>query len=94
MNEIFKITIITYGFWVCTEPGMIFEWYAKLIDRLPEWLYKPLGGCYKCFTGQVLFWYYLILHIENYSIIDQLFYPAAGILLTSIYDYIYEKIRL
>lgn len=30
--------------------------YHRLIAKLPEWLYKPLGGCAMCFTGQLTLW--------------------------------------
>lgn len=74
------------------EPEMIFCKYQKLISGLPLWLWKPLGGCVRCFCGQVLFHYYWITHLQNYKIIDQLFYPSFGIFLVVIYDYIYNKI--
>ncbi len=30
--------------------GNIFGWYTELIERLPTWLYYPLGGCIYCFS--------------------------------------------
>jgi hypothetical protein len=74
------------------EPGSIFAWYQKLIDPLPEWLWRPVGGCEMCFTGQCLFWYYLITHWGNYNIVNHLFYPSAGIFLVVIYGFIYDKL--
>lgn len=74
------------------EPGMIFYKYQKLIGSLPDWLWKPLGGCDRCFCGQVLFHFYWITHLKNYNIIDQLFVPSFGIALVIIYDYIYSKL--
>lgn len=32
-----------------------------------SWFYKPLGGCYKCVTGQLAFWWYLFgTHSYNF----------------------------
>ena len=74
------------------EPGMVFCWYQKMIRNLPEWLWKPIGGCERCLTGQVLFHYYWITHLSNYNLIDQLFIPSFGIFLVIIYAYIYDKL--
>lgn len=30
--------------------------YHRWIATLPDWLYKPLGGCAMCFTGQLTLW--------------------------------------
>lgn len=64
---------------------MIFYWYRKLIRKLPWYLYKPLGGCYACLTGEVLFWYYII-KIRPINVIDLLFYTSVGIALSYVYD--------
>jgi hypothetical protein len=90
MLDIVKISIIVFIFWICGETGGIFNFYFKLIEGLPAWLNKPLGGCVRCMSGQVLFHYYWITHLHNYNIVDQLFYPAAGIFLAIIYTYLYE----
>jgi hypothetical protein len=67
--------------------GMIFEWYQNLLDKLPDWLCKPLGGCYKCFTGQVCLWYFLFT--KPFDIIELLFFVCAGIFASMIYNKIY-----
>jgi hypothetical protein len=44
----------------CMEEGMIFHWYYKLIERFPEWLFYPLGGCKYCMgTWVFVLFYYL-----------------------------------
>jgi len=93
MLDITKISIICYLFYALGETGMIFNFYQKWIERFPQWLYKPLGGCYKCLTGQVLTHYYWITHLHDYNVIDQLFYPSMGILIVTILNYLYEKIE-
>jgi hypothetical protein len=85
-----KITIICYIFYTLGEVGMIFNIWQKWIEMLPNWLYKPLGGCYKCLVGQAVLHTYWITHLNNYKIIDQLFYPAFGILIVTLLNYLYE----
>ena len=72
------------------EPGELFGWYQKLIGYLPDWLWKPLGGCVKCFTGQVCFWFYLFKYYESYSLFDHAIFVSLGIFLAVIINKIYE----
>jgi len=89
--EIAKISLIAYIFYTLTDEKMVFAWYGRLIERLPDYLYMPLGGCFVCLTGQTLMWYYFIVHFNDWNIIDQLFYPSAGIAFSLIYNYLYER---
>ena len=89
MIELLKISLVAYIFTVLTWEGKIFHFYRKLIDRLPDWLFKPLGGCHMCFTGQVCFWYYLIF-IDGYNFFDHLFFASAGIFLSMAYHALYK----
>lgn len=90
MIEIFKISLIAFMFCALGQgEGMIFSWYQQLIADLPEWISKPIGSCYKCFTGQVMFWFYLITYFESYNLIDHLFFISAGILSAMAYHKIY-----
>jgi hypothetical protein len=54
-----QVAICCRAFLWLTEAGQIFALYGRFLHRL-EWkspvLYKPLGGCLQCFTGQVAFW--------------------------------------
>ena len=83
-----KISLICFMFIMLGEPGMIFASYQRFIDRLPEWLNKPLGGCVYCFTGQVSLWYFVIT--EPFNIIELLFFVSLSIFLTSIYEIIWN----
>ena len=94
MIEVVKITIICTAFYQLGQVGHIFNFYQKIIGNLPEWLNKPLGGCGVCFTGQVLFWFYLVKYFNDYNLVEHLFYPSFGILLATILNHIYEKIGL
>ena len=91
--EILKIGLIVFVFVKLGEPGNIFAWYQKLINRLPEWLQKPLGGCVKCLSGQVGFWYYLFSHLDNYKLIDHLFFASSTIFLSVIIDFIWDNLE-
>lgn len=84
----FKISLIAFMFVALGEPGMIFSWYRKLIDPLPEWLYNPLGGCQYCFAGQCALWYFLFT--QPFNIINLLFFISLSIFLTSIYSIIWN----
>jgi hypothetical protein len=86
-----KISIICYMFYALGEVGMIFNFWQKWINRLPWYVRNPLGGCYKCLVGQSIFHYYWITHLHSYSIIDQLFYPAMGILIVTLLNYLYDR---
>lgn len=92
MIEILKISLICFMFCAMGQEGMIFAWYQQLINRLPDWLCKPLGGCYKCFTGQVMFWYYISTkqwNGTNNDFIELLFFISAGIISSMIYNKVY-----
>ena len=52
----FQLSVVAWVFNYLLEPEMIFGWYGRIINRLPDWLFKPLGGCNICFGGQLAFW--------------------------------------
>lgn len=87
MIEILKISLIAYMFTALGAEGMIFAPYQKFINKFPDWLCKPLGGCFLCFTGQVCFWFFLITH--SYNLIEHLFFVSAGIFCALIYHTIW-----
>lgn len=91
--EILKISLIAFMFCALGSKGMIFEFYQDQIDKLPEWLCRPLGGCYKCFSGQVALWYYLFFHHDDYDLIDHLFFISAVIFCSMIWNKIYCYLR-
>ena len=92
MIEILKISLIAFMFCALGQKkGQIFYWYQQKIKRLPEYLYKPLGGCYICFTGQICLWYFIFTKPIN--IVELLFFISAGILSAMIYNKIYCWLR-
>ena len=88
MIESVKISLICFMFVSMGEPEMIFAWYQRLIDRLPLWLNKPLGGCTYCLTGQVSLWYFLFT--KPFDIIELLFFISLNIFLIKIYDLLWN----
>ena len=71
---------------VLTEPGMIFGWYARLIDRIPqEWIRKPLGECLYCFAGQFSLWGGIFYHLEDLHLLAVIKTMFLTIFITLIY---------
>lgn len=87
MLEILQIAVIAYVFLLLTEDKMIFGWYGRLIERIKyDWLYYPMGGCEKCFAGQLALWYYLIKHFASYNLFNHVWFISAVILTVLIID--------
>jgi hypothetical protein len=81
MLDFLKVAIVAYVFILLTEEGMIFGWYGRLIQKMKQdWLYKPLGGCMACFSGQCALWYYLIANFHSYNFFDHIVFISAVIL--------------
>ena len=83
MTEILQISLITFMFCALGHEGMIFSFYQRLIARLPDWLSWPLGKCHKCFTGQVMLWYFIFTkewNGLNSDFIELAFFVSAGII--------------
>jgi len=91
MCEIIKISLICYMFYALGEKGKIFHWYRKLICRLPEWLCRPLGGCYMCITGQVCLWYFLFT--KPFDIIELGFFISTGIMASMVWNKLYHFLK-
>jgi len=92
MIEILKISLIGFMFSaLMQDEHTLLSWYGKLISRLPWWLCKPLGGCYRCFVGQLCFWVFLLnrIALKEYDLFEHLFYVSAGIMVSMIYNKIY-----
>jgi hypothetical protein len=86
---LFKLVIISVVFVNLCEPGMIFSWYGKQINKLPDWLYNPLGGCVKCFAGQVSFWGYLVVYFHPYNLFEHIVFTSSSIFLSLILNKIW-----
>jgi hypothetical protein len=86
LKEILSTGIIAYVFVILTSPGMIFYFWFKWINHLPDWAFNPLGGCNICFGGQLAFWYYLITYFHSYSFFEHIFFISGTILTVMILD--------
>ncbi len=71
---------------ILEDEDMIFGWYGKLIDKLPKWISKPIGGCDLCMAGQFGFWGYFLL--GDYKLIEHLFFIILTIFFIKILDLI------
>jgi hypothetical protein len=94
-----KIAIVAYVYSdVLTEPGMVFNGLYQLLNRLPEWLFKPLIGCYKCVAGQMALWIYLFFCLTTphsiemvlYSIGNHIFFVSLTIFFTWMINKVYR----
>jgi hypothetical protein len=92
MIEILKISLMAFILVTIIQSKQSFlTFYHKVIKKLPWYLYKPLGGCYRCFVGQVCLWYYIVE--KPFNILDLGFFVSAGIAVSIIYNRIYCLIK-
>ena len=62
-----------------TDEGMIFGWYGKFLDKLNPYIANPLGGCDKCFGGQIALFFY-IFYTNEYNLIIHIFFISLTII--------------
>jgi len=86
LKEIFAVAIVAYVFVILTSPGEIFYFWYRIINHLPDWLFRPLGGCFKCAAGQAALWFYLIRHFHSYNFFEHIFFISGTILTVMILD--------
>jgi len=88
MVEIIKISLTAFmlSAIIQKDQGLLL-WYKNIINKLPWYLCKPLGGCYQCFTGQAMLWYFLLT--KPFDLVELGFFISAGILLSMIWHKIY-----
>lgn len=75
---------------ILLSPGMILSWYAKLLDKLPEWLAHPLGSCIYCFAGQLALWAYPF-YFKDYNLFFHLLFITLTIFYTLIYVNVWKQ---
>lgn len=74
---------------VLTEPKMILNpLYLELEKILPEQIFKPIIGCFKCVAGQMALWSYIF--IFDYNFIMHVFFICLTIYLSKIVCKIYR----
>jgi hypothetical protein len=88
MIDILKISLITVIIAaLIREKKTPLSWYGELISKLPWYICKPIGGCYKCFTGEVFLWYFIFT--KPFDIFGLLFFVCAGIFASVVYNKVY-----
>jgi len=88
MTEILKISFIAFMVSaILQQDQSLLSWYHKAIARLPWYLCKPLGGCYKYFVGQVCLWYFIFT--KPFNLIELAFFVTAGIAASMVYHFVY-----
>lgn len=77
---------------VLTDPGQLLAGVRyRAEQRLPWWLFNPLIGCYKCASGQIALWYYVVTRWGEFRPDELVAWVSASIFLSVIYNFIYEK---
>lgn len=74
---------------ILVSEGMVFGFWEKILDRLPDELAYPLGKCPYCFGGQIALWYYFF--IEEYNIVHHIYFISLTILFIHLIFYLYER---
>jgi hypothetical protein len=88
MLDALKISLVAFIFVALGEEGMIFNFYQRLLLRLPEWAANPLGGCGICFTGQMSLWYFIFT--KPFNLFDLLVFVSLSIFTTKILSTIWN----
>jgi len=70
------------------EENSPFEFYGKLLKKLPWWLANPLGDCVYCFTGQLAFWTFIFK--GDYNIIRHIFFISLTIFFSHLFTKIFD----
>jgi len=77
---------------ILTDTEMLLEGlYGWLRDRLPDWLFKPLIGCSKCFSGQLALWWFIFTH--DFELPLLVVFVSGAIFSTVLLRWVYLKIR-
>ena len=95
----FAIVFAVVGFvyaMILTEPNMILNGVWNYLDKtLPEWLFKPIIGCYKCVCGQMALWsgfYFVDYTRPLFEIITlHVYFICLTILISIVINKIYES---
>jgi hypothetical protein len=61
-------TGLLFAFYYAQEPGMILNWYARLLDKIkPAFLAKPLGGCPICTLPYLVLVYLFLVNDLSFT---------------------------
>jgi hypothetical protein len=89
MIEVLKISLTTFMIAVLIrEEKTPLSWYWKWLNKLPWYIGWPLGGCYRCFVGQICFWYFIFT--KSFNLVELGFFISTGIMSSMIYNKLYN----
>ena len=95
LNDLYLAFFLAVLAWVFVhilmDEDMIFEKWQRVLDKLPKYLSKPLGGCDRCMAGSLAFW--LFFFQGDYNIVRHLCFVAFTIFLISLVDWINCKLN-
>lgn len=88
----FCSSIVCAGVYIAIHTSTWLTWYKRLIDNLPEFLYKPLGYCLPCMASlwgmPVYLYLYYVLHIN----LSMNLLPMALIVISALNYYLWVLI--
>ena len=82
--------VFAVSFNLMIQQGEILSFWGAILNKIPEYLSKPLGSCVKCFGGQLAFWSYLFINVNEYVLYEHIFITCCVIILGYIWQ---EKIN-
>lgn len=88
-SSIIAICAVIYST-ILAEDRMILGWLRQRLEKFPEWIYFPLIGCFKCVSGQLALWMYVLLHYWNYDIFSHVSFICVTIFISLIINKITE----
>ena len=95
MWEVVLIAIVSWVYInILAEPGMIFGWLRKLVNRWVAPLSDPLVNCEYCNAGQIALWFYLIKYWCDYDIFEHIAYISVTIFLVMVINQFINKERI
>jgi hypothetical protein len=86
----FSLAVLAWVFvHILQDEGMIFEWWQRILYRVPGWLAHPLGRCDRCMAGSLAFWIFLFL--GNYNPVRHVCFVALTIFFVAFVDWLNSK---
>ena len=97
MLEIFALKIAVVGFvWsgILVQPGELFDWVPRVICRMTnnEKIHKVTFACEKCFSGQLAFWSYLMIHFEDYDLSTHIYFTFLTMFFVALLTKLWKKL--
>lgn len=83
---------------VLTEPGQILNPLWKLLDKYLgkyPFIFKPIIDCYKCVSGQMFLWTYLVIsyYVGYVNWVELIYGICLTIFIAMILNFINDRIK-